>query len=430
MNELYRGTDLTTGAPVAVRVLSARWSYYPPSVERAIEEVRRASALGHPGLVPVLWAGRDPTDRPCVVMPWHDGTDLGRLLTGGRSILAHDVAALLSPVAAALDALHAAGIVHRTLTPSRILLSEWPPHVLLGGFGYGPLVAPEGDSDARPTGTVAGQAVLDYIAPETDRGAAADARLDVYALAAIAFRAIAGAPPFEPESNLVRAIVTRQVSRPPSLSERMRAPVAPELEAVMRTGLAVDVEQRYATAGAFAGDLWRVLNGMPAQGRTGAIVEVAPRIVREAISRARHAGHDGRRYESDTGTLRVKFDRETARFVTPSPEGGESGAPRRATPRDDATVPFEIDRKAATCEIEVEVEAPREERRPAQTRPAIRVSASERLASDPPPSVEEPVARATTTHANGAARAHATRWVLLLAVLVVVAAATLFAWRA
>lgn len=374
MNDLYRGTDRETGSSVAIRVLSDRWSRHAPSIERVLAETRRATSLAHPTLVPIVHVGTTSSGAPCSVMPWLDGTDLGRLLVGGRTMEASDVAAVLSCVASALDALHAARIVHRTLTPSRILIVDREPYVLLGGFGFGPLVAPEGDVGGRPTGTVAGQAVLDYIAPETDRGADSDERVDVYALAAIAFRVMVGSPPFDAETNLVRAIVARQDQAAPTLSESLRAPVPPDLEAVMRIGLAIDPSERYATAGAFVGDLARAVSGQPRRGRTGGNEAVPSELVRAAIDRTRARASETSPFERETGEIALSaspFDKATVRVETIGPVEREP------------TAPFEIEVVSAPAE------PARAATRAHEAAPTtIRVAASEHDVSEAPVALE------------------------------------------
>ncbi|MEQ8460702.1 MAG: serine/threonine-protein kinase [Sandaracinaceae bacterium] len=302
MGDLFLGTDLVKARPVAVHILAERWTTHGPSVARFLEDVARISAIGHPALVRAIGVGRMRSGRCYRVMPWLGAGHLASVLeTKGR--LAPDaVAALLVPVAHALDALHAFGRVHRALTPAKIHLIPVEPWVQLGGWGLGPLIAPEGDDDGRPTGVTTGPMMLDYVAPEFDRGAASDHRVDVYSLAAIVFRAISGRAPFPDAMGLVRALVDRQTQPAPSLSAALRAPVPQRLDEVVRRGLAPDPAERYGSASAFIRDLWLTANGLDADDDTS-LDEVPDDATREAVmaSLPERDSHDP--FERDTSEV-------------------------------------------------------------------------------------------------------------------------------
>lgn len=282
MGDLFLATDLKKPRVVAVHILAERWTSHGPSVARHLEEVARISAMGHSGLVRAIGVGRMTTGRCYRVTPWLGESNLGAVLAKIGRIAPDTTAALLVPVAHALDALHAFGAIHRGLTPSKIHLVPFAPFVQLGGWGLGALLAPEGDDDGRPTGVITGPGMLEHVAPEFDRGAASDHRVDVYSLASIAFRAISGASPFPAETSFVRALVQRQNEPAPSLSAVLRAPVPGALDEVLRRGLAPDPEQRYRSASAFVRDLWLTANGMDADD-DATLDEVPDEATREAV---------------------------------------------------------------------------------------------------------------------------------------------------
>ncbi len=251
MGDLYQAHD--ERRPVAVKVFSPRWTRDSEATDRFLAEVRVAGELVHPVLSPPLETGRLASGRAYVASPWIEGKDLADVLSRGPldPRLAAD---LLAPIASALDALHAAGIVHRTLSAAKVRVTLEPtPRVLLTGHGAGPLVLAQRVSTSP--------ASIDYVAPESE-SSESDARVDVYALAVLAFRMIAGGFPFPAHGAASRALLDRQRADPPSLRRVAKRPFARDLEAVIRRGLARHPDHRYATAGALAGDLREAL-GLP-----------------------------------------------------------------------------------------------------------------------------------------------------------------------
>ena len=145
---------------------------------------------------------------------------LGRLV--GLKILApalSRVAAIMSPVASALDAAHRAGLLHRDVKPSNMLMDVLPgrpDHVYLSDFGLSKAAAASGMTRA---GEVMG--TLDYMSPEQIGGKPLDSRADQYALACSAFELLTGAPPFHRDEPT--AVMYAHMSEsPPRLTSRLR----------------------------------------------------------------------------------------------------------------------------------------------------------------------------------------------------------------
>ena len=153
--------------------------------------------------------------------------------------------AILSGIAAALDAAHARGILHRDVKPANILLGADPEsdHAYLADFGLA--TAAHGRGLTR-TGELLG--TVDYVSPEQARGEALDARSDAWSLAAVLFECLTGVPPFHRESEL--ASLTARVEAPAPAPSSLRPHLPAALDPVLARGLALVPAERYPSAGA------------------------------------------------------------------------------------------------------------------------------------------------------------------------------------
>ncbi len=210
-----------------------------------LDEARRAAALEHPGIVPVLDAGVDATGRAWYTMRLLRGRPLEEVLRAERDLagrLRH-VRTLLG-VAEAIAYAHARGVVHRDITPANILLGDLGD-VCVADWGL-----------AAAHGSRGGGGTPGYRAPEQHAGAPADARADVYALGAVLFRLCAGAAPPN-----VDAPGASQDATPPRAAAKMPAETPRELTAIVARATAQRPEDRYEDARAFAQDLAAWLDG-------------------------------------------------------------------------------------------------------------------------------------------------------------------------
>ena len=146
---------------------------------------------------------------------------------------------------AALDAIHAAGFVHRDVKPANLLIDSGG-HVYLTDFGLAKQVLTR--SDATATGQWVG--TLDYVAPEQIKGAKADARADVYALGGVLHFALTGRVPYEREGD--EAKLWAQLSAPPPVPSALRPGLPEEFDAVVARAMAKRPEERFPSAGDLA----------------------------------------------------------------------------------------------------------------------------------------------------------------------------------
>ncbi len=174
-------------------------------------------------------------------MRWVAGTDLQALLREHGRLAPERAAAIVAQVGAALDAAHAAGLVHRDVKPANVLIAG-EDHVYLSDFGITRMTGTE----ARITDSNEWIGTVDFMAPEHLESGHTDARSDVYALGCVLYAALTGRPPFRRDT--VPATILAHLREPaPRPSETAGVPSA--FDAIVARALAKDPSQRYASAG-------------------------------------------------------------------------------------------------------------------------------------------------------------------------------------
>ena len=242
MGTVYLATQVALGRPVALKLIAREHGSDPAFRERFARESRLAALIDHPNVVPVYEAGE--TDGLLyIAMRFVPGTDLRALIARERLEPARAVA-IVGQVAAALDAAHRRGLVHRDVKPANVLITTegGVEHVYLTDFGL------TRQTEAHSALTQAGMFVgtLDYVPPEQIRGDATDARADVYALGCVLYHALTGSVPFDRDSD-VATIQAHLNDPPPRLSG-----AAASLDAVVARALAKDPADRFSSAGDLA----------------------------------------------------------------------------------------------------------------------------------------------------------------------------------
>jgi eukaryotic-like serine/threonine-protein kinase len=187
--EVYEGRHATTGAPAAVKVLRREHLEDETTVARFVREVRATAAVDSPYIVRVLATSEPTAARPYLVMERLTGMTLADQLRRTPTLAAAEVLRLVTQVGSAIDAAAAATITHRDLKPQNLFAAGETWKVL--DFGVAAL--------AEHTGTLTRGGIVGtphYMAPEQARGTKVDVRTDLYALGAIAYRALTGRNPF------------------------------------------------------------------------------------------------------------------------------------------------------------------------------------------------------------------------------------------
>ena len=245
---VYRARHRADGRVAAVKVLH-RSAWADPSFRvRFRRECDALAHLRHPHVVPVYDFGEEGG---CgyLAMPLARGGSLADLLRRGP-LAPEEALPILAAAADALDAAHAAGLLHRDVTPDNVLLDP-----------DGPWLADFGLARRHRAATTTGAGLLigtaGYLAPEVISGAPAGPAADRYALAAVAFRTLADRPPFEADG--VAGLLYAHVHRTPPRASSLRAGLPRPVDAALARGLSKDPEARPATARALVDSLERAL---------------------------------------------------------------------------------------------------------------------------------------------------------------------------
>jgi DNA-binding beta-propeller fold protein YncE/predicted Ser/Thr protein kinase len=216
MGVVYRATQLALDRPVALKVIAHELADDEKFRRRFLGESRLAARLEHPAVVPVYDA-RDEDGELIVAMRLVEGGDLRKLIDREGPLRPERAIGLLGQVAEALDAAHAAGIVHRDVKPHNVLVEG--ERAYLSDFGLAKAYAETGSgAGASVVGTV------EYMAPEQWRGERVGPAADVYALGCVLYEALTGVVPYaRKESDVdpelpsgIEAVIERAVSKDPS----------------------------------------------------------------------------------------------------------------------------------------------------------------------------------------------------------------------
>ena len=219
MGEVYLAEHPRLPRHDALKVLPADVSADTEFRERFNREADLAASLFHPHIVGVHDRG-EFEGQLWIAMDYVEGTDAGQLMKTRYpdGLSEHDVCAIVTAVASALDYANQRGLLHRDVKPANILLTEpedGERRVLLADFGIARQLADV--SGLTATNMTVG--TVSYAAPEQLMGADIDGRADQYALAATAFHLLTGSPPYQ-HSNPVAVISQHLNAAPPKLSDR------------------------------------------------------------------------------------------------------------------------------------------------------------------------------------------------------------------
>src|SRR5947209_5813538 len=228
MGKVYAATGPDTTA-VALKIVKPDYARDETFKRRFNREARIAQTVKHPNVVPVLATGEE-NGIPFMAQQFIDGTTLDEELKRTGTLDVATAVRICSDVAAGLEALWAAGMVHRDVKPANILIDQH-------GVGFITDFGLAKDTQGSIL-TLPGQALgsMDYMAPEQIRGETVSAASDIYALGCVMYESLAGRPPFA-EAQGMRILWAHLQDEPPDLRS-VRSDVSPELASALMTALA------------------------------------------------------------------------------------------------------------------------------------------------------------------------------------------------
>ena len=255
MGEVYRATDATLSRAVAIKLLAERHSRDPDVRARFTREALAAARLsGEPYVVTVFDVG-EHEGRPFIVMEFLEGGTVHARLRNGR-VDAAQALDWLDQAAAALDAAHRSGVVHRDVKPANLLLDR-DGVVRVSDFG---IASATGMDTLTLPGTVLGTA--GYLSPEQARGEPATPASDRYALGVVAFELLTGRRPFAGDTPVTEAFGHLHAEVP---SAEQIAPTLPVgIDEVFARALAKDPGERPASAKELVQELRSAFEAVPA----------------------------------------------------------------------------------------------------------------------------------------------------------------------
>jgi hypothetical protein len=248
MSVVYRATHSRLGTPVALKALAPELSSDDAFRERFLREAKMAAGIDHPNVIPIYDTGLHD-DSLYIIMRFVGGGDLKALLMTSGPLSLERAITLLTPVARALDAAHAHGLVHRDVKPANILIQRSATgeveHVYLSDFGV--MKHTSSISGLTKTGALVG--TIDYMAPEQIEGHDVSAQTDVYALGCLFYQSITGRVPHGRDSEAAALWAHMREDVEPASRIRPELPAA--IDDVISRALAKNPAARFETCDEF-----------------------------------------------------------------------------------------------------------------------------------------------------------------------------------
>lgn len=245
--EVWRARDERLDRDVAVKLLGVEAD--PAFRERFTDEARRAAGIAHPNVVTVFDEGQDGPDA-FMVMEHVRGRTLRDVVAERGALTPNEGARIVAQIADALDAAHAAGVIHCDVKPANVILDERGVAKLTD---FGVARAARGPAEHELIATPR------YIAPERIEGKAPTPASDVYGLGLVAYELLAGEPPLAGADT--EDLLRERLEAPAPSLRRARPGIGADIDVVVAKALARDPARRYQTAGAFAQDLLSAVRG-------------------------------------------------------------------------------------------------------------------------------------------------------------------------
>jgi len=266
MADVFEGVDLRLGRKIAIKLLKSDLANDENFESRFAQEAQASAKMAHPTIVRIYDAGEEITTdsngnvrkTPFIVMEYVKGKLL-RDLMHERKLTSSEAVGYARGVLTALEYSHKAGIIHRDIKASNIMVTE-EGQVKVMDFGIARAISDSSATQAHTSGIVG---TAQYFSPEQARGEAVDARTDLYSTGVVLYEMLAGRPPFKGDTAV--SVAYQHVSEKVTPPSAHNADISPEMDQVVLNALAKDRDERFQTAEEFRDHLVAAANGQAMQ---------------------------------------------------------------------------------------------------------------------------------------------------------------------
>jgi len=242
MSTVFKGIDLKTGRPAAIKVPLPGLEGDPAAYSRFEREEAIGRTLDYPAILKILPIEDSEKSRPYLVMELLDGQTLEKLMRQIRPMPEADALPIISQICDGLQYLHAHGVVHRDLKPQNIMLCS-DGSLRIMDFGIAKAAATRRITFGGFSPTMG---TPDYMAPEQVKGQRGDERTDIYSLGAILYEMLTGHVPFEGQNAYM--IMNARLVGDPVAPRVLNPAIRPEVEEIVLRAMARDPAERYRSA--------------------------------------------------------------------------------------------------------------------------------------------------------------------------------------
>lgn len=258
---VYEAREEAQGRAVALKILHQELAADAVQLGRFRREARAAAAIGHPNIAQLLdFADARAGEPAFLVLELVPGRSLVEIITRQPILPPARAVALATQILAALEAAHAAGVVHRDLKPGNVVVADGAAGEIAKLVDFGIAQIHESASYQRLTRTGVIVGTPRYMSPEQASGGQIDGRTDLWALGVILYRMLSGSFPFDGRADQIIVQIMKQ--DPPPFARELGVP--PALEAVVRRALEKKSAARWPTALAMSSALRAAMGEIPA----------------------------------------------------------------------------------------------------------------------------------------------------------------------